>query len=764
MNKLKFLPILILFLLSVLFFKSFILQGNLPIPSDTIVGLYYPFRDAYFKTNPNGLPYKNFLITDPVRQQYPWRNLSIESEKKGNLSLWNPYNFSGTPLLANFQSAVFYPLNVLFFILPFTISWSTLIFLQPLLAGGFLYLYLNNLRLNKSASLLGAVVFSFSGFSVAWMEWGTVLHTALWLPLILLSIDKIFFYLKEFEILKNKKLIPWSFIFLFSLISSFFAGHLQTFFYLFIISLIYLIARWFQFGKIFKFLFVFLIFYILFFIFTLVQWLPTLEFIKLSARNLDLVGFREAGWFIPWQNLVQFIAPDFFGNPSTLNYYGIWNYAEFIGYIGILPLILAFFALFFRRDKKTLFFGTVFFVSLIFALPTLIAKIPFKFEIPFLSTAQPTRLLFLVDFTLSVLAAFGLDYFIKLKNKKLILPVLILFSFIFAALWVFVIGFNGNIISSENLMVAKQNLILPTILFTVVSLVLPFLMVNKKEKIFNVSLLNVSLTLLILITIFDLFRFGWKFTPFTNKEYLYPSTEVTNFLQNQKGKFRVMSTDSRIMPPNFSIMYKLQTLDGYDPLYLQRFGELMAASGRGVPDIKPPFGFNRIITPQDPLSRISDMLGTKYILSLEDRKDSKLNLVFTDGVIKVYENSGALPRAFFVNNTLIADSKQEAINAFFEVNYQFNSRAIVEEVDDKKLFKDSWGIGTVRIKDYKENKVVLETKNDRDGFLVLTDSYYPSWHATIDDKETKIYITNYNYRGIIVPKGNHKIEFYITLF
>jgi hypothetical protein len=477
-----------------------------------------------------------------------------------------------------------------------------------------------------------------------------------------------------------------------------------------------------------------------------------------------LVGFKEAGWFIPWQNLIQFVAPDFFGNPATLNYYGIWNYAEFIGYVGILPLILAFFALFFRRDKKTLFFGTVFFVSLIFALPTLVAKIPFKFEFPFLSTAQPTRLLFLIDFTLCVLAAFGLDYFIKLKNKKLIFPILLVFSFIFVGLWAFVIVFNSSIISVQNLAVAKQNLILPTLLFTLVSLVLSILALNKKEKIFKVNMFNFLLALLILITIFDLFRFGWKFEPFTNKEYLFPSTEVTNFLQNQKGQFRIMSVDSQIMPPNFSIIYNLQTLDGYDPLYLQRFGELMAATGRAAPDIKAPFGFNRIITPQDSLSRNIDMLGVKYILSLNEQKEKKLSLVFSDGVIKVYENLNALPRAFFVNNTLLVNSKQEAINALFEVNYQLNSRAVVEEVDDKKLFKDNWGMGNVTISSYQNNKIVLETKNSNDGFLVLTDSYYPSWKATIDEKETTIYITNYNYRGIIVPKGNHKIEFYITLF
>src|SRR3989344_8112311 len=113
-----------LFLIIVIvFFFSKTLNGLLPIPSDTIVGLYHPYRDYYAKEYPNGIPFKNFLITDPVRQQYSWKKLSIEILKDKEVPSWNPYSFSGTPLLGNFQSAVFYPLNILFFSLPFEYSW-----------------------------------------------------------------------------------------------------------------------------------------------------------------------------------------------------------------------------------------------------------------------------------------------------------------------------------------------------------------------------------------------------------------------------------------------------------------------------------------------------------------------------------------------------------------------------------------------------------------------------------------------------------------
>jgi uncharacterized membrane protein YfhO len=752
----KFLPLIFISATVLIFFWQLLLKGLLPIPSDTIVGLYYPFREAYFKTNPNGLPYKNFLITDPVRQQYPWKNLVIDAEKNITLPLWNSYNFAGTPLLANFQSGALYPMNLLFFILPFNLSWSIMIFLEPLLAAFFLYLYLDSLKLRKSASFLGAISFAFSGFFIAWLEWGTVLNTALWLPLILLSLDKIFgqAQIKKFSI--------WYLVFIFSLISSFFSGHLQIFFYLFIFVFFYVLTKLFSFKKRNKNLLVLPILLAIILVATFFQWFPTIKFIMLSGRNLDIVNWNYPGWFIPWQNLIQFIAPDFFGNPSTLNYYGIWNYAEFIGYIGIFPLLMAFLALFFRKDKKTFFFSAAFLLSILFALPTIFAKIPFKLDLPFISTSQPTRLLFITDFSLSVLAALGFDYFISSKNKRQVLFILGAFLFIFLFLWSFILFFHSNLISSENLKIAKQNLVLPTVLF-VCSVLVIFLYIFYSRK-GNVKSLSVITCLLIILTITDLFRFGWKFDSFTKKDYLFPSSSVTTFLQNQKKPFRIMSTDSKIFPPNFSIMYKLQTLDGYDPLYLQRYAELIAASGRGEPNIKAPFGFNRIITPQDPSSRIYDLLNAQYILSLNELKDTKLAQVFTDGFIRVYKNNLALQRAFFVNSTLISSSKQEAINALFDLNFPLDKRAVVENVSEKNLFQSNWDIGKIDFVDYEDNKIILNTDSMGRGFMVLTDSFYPTWHAKIDGKETKIYLTDYNFRGIIIPKGKHIIEFYISLF
>ena len=123
-------------------------------------------------------------------------------------------------------------------------------------------------------------------------------------------------------------------------------------------------------------------------------------------------------------------------------------------------------------------------------------------------------------------------------------------------------------------------------------------------------------------------------------------------------------------------MYKLQSVDGYDPLYLQRYAELMATIGRGKPDITPPFGFNRIITPQNFKSDLTNLLGVKYILSKEDINEPTFKKVFQEGSTKVYENTNVIDRAFFIGRTINATNKQEEINAIYS-NNPLRDRAVV---------------------------------------------------------------------------------------
>lgn len=742
----SFFSILIIFLAIFIFFSPVWFEGKMPIPADTIVGMYHPFRDVVWKGFTAGVPFKNFLITDAVRQQYPWRELAINLLKSGDLPVWNPFTFAGTPLLANIQTALFYPLNILYFFLPFNTVWTIQVISQPLLLATFMFAYLSSIGISKKASSLSSLTLAFSGFSIAWLEWNTTLHTLVWLPLALLSIEKIF---KEGS-------LRWYITLAFSLISIFFAGFLQTSFYAFVLIGLYTI---FKMTKSIRrktesklMLLKLSVLALLILTITSIQWIPTAKLILSSAREYDQGDvLQREDWFLPWQHLIQFIAPDFFGNPSTLNYWGIFNYMEFIGYIGIIPLTFALIGLFTKQTKYNspkLFFSAVLVATLILTTPNPISKLPFHLGIPLISSAQPSRQIMLIVFALVFLSALGFEAFFKAikdkkseTNKNVYLIVTTIIGLALTALWGFVLFSNRFVkdVSAENILVSRRNLIFPTALFASTVIIISSMWVINKFKE-NRTKGNVAVflfTLLFLVTAGDLIRFGLKFTPFSDPDFLYPNTRTIEFLKSDKTIWRYMTTDRRILPPNFSITFRLQTIEGYDPIYLKRFGQLISSAQRGEPTLET-IPLHRIIRPDNFDSPVYNLLNVKYVLSLIDLENPKLKKVFQEGETRVYQNMEAFPRAFIISSFIQPKSDLEALEQVFS------------------LTKDDI-IEAAEIIDYRENEVRIKVQSETGGMLVLADSFYPGWQVFVDQKPAKIERVLYALRGTMIPPGSHEV-------
>lgn len=731
-----------------IFFSSTIFQGKLPVPSDSLVGLYHPFRDYYANTNPRGVPFKNFLITDPVRQQIPWRKVVIDQWKDGRIPAWNPFSFSGASLTGNIQAGVFYPLNIIFFLLPFTTAWAVLIMLEPLLAGLFIYIFLRHKKLSTGASLLGALSWSFSGFSVAWLTWGTIVHVALWVPLILLSID----LLTESKLSTSLHSTILKFIiFVMALCVQLFAGHAQISFYVLMLSFAYALwkIRLAKTERITMFVWVSLG-YSLFVVITSVQWIPFLRATIDSSRLLDLAVWTHPGWFLPWQHLVQYLVPDFFGNPATMNYRGEWNYGEFIGYIGVVGLLFAGFALLQWKRITHRFWIAILGIALLFIFPTPIARLPYIFHLPFFSAMQPTRLTVIVDFALAILAAYGFDAWKKSKEKSRWF-ILIGFGTVIVVFWIVTI-WQINIADTEHWLVTKRNLILPSIIFAFASTMLVLHSIIRQRNI--QSLLIVSI---IVLSMFDLLRFAIKFTPFVQSSYFFPTTNVLAFLQNQPKPFRIVSLNKEILAPNISSMYGIETIEGYDPIASTRYEEFFAALARGKPDISTPFGFNRILTTEHIDSPLTPLLNVRYVLSLTDRTERYLIKVFQEGETRVYEDKRALPRVYLATDIMIINDKQKIFDTLYDRTFNSRKTAIVEEsislvsvpmnVDDR---------ATIEL--YQPSSLIISVQTRVPRLLVIANSWSPSWRATIDGTMVNLLRTNYILQGVVVPKGAHRVQ------
>lgn len=665
--KWKLLPVILFVILAGVFFYPTILQGKLPVPADALVGLYHPWRDLYAGQYPRGIPFKNFLITDPVRQQIPWRKIAIDQWKEGKIPWWNPYSFSGTPLAANIQTAAFYPMNILFFLFDFQIAWTILIILQPVLAGLFFYWFTRSKGFSGSASLFGGIAWSFSGFMIAWMTWGTIGHVALWLALILLAIDK-----------KNL----W--LFTFALSIQFFAGHAQISLYIMIFSLLYAVYnKKFSKGLLFCLFMTGVI--------TSIQWIPFVELFQLASRAAES-GVSKPGWLMPWYQMAQFFAPDFFGNPATMNYWGEWNYGEFIGFIGVIPLLFAFYS-FFVKTKETQFWKMTLVGSLLILVSHPLTIFFYGFGLPIISTLQPTRLMVLVVFSLVMLSVYGFEKWSKAAKNDM-KPVIVL-SGVYGVLWMIVLLGSG-----ENLLVSKNNLMLPTAMFFAGAFL--YSIKNKKKALVGI----------ICLTVFDLFRFGWKFMPFTPYEYFFPETTVTSYLKSQPKPFRVMVVDDRLLPPNVSAYYGIETINGYDPLIYAPYEKLLADSEKRE--------FNRIIVAKNIDSPLIPLLNVQYILSLDEMNSPLVEKVMEEGQTKLYKFIPGRPRVYF--EPYNPNESQPAITQ------------------------------------YSQDTIRIEYESPQPRSVIISIVAYPGWRAELDGKSIQSVAINGILVSIDAPAGKHRVK------
>lgn len=731
------------------FFLPNLLRGKIPIPADALINLYHPLRDVGFANYlPGHFPAKNTLITDPILQTYPWKYLAVKNILNGAWPLWNPYSFSGQPLLANSQSSVFQITGFLFLVFPFNIAWALNIMLAPVLMAIFTYLFLSEIKIDSkkipaSGVVLASAMLPFTGFFVSWMEWGTIINTAMWLPLILLSINKFF----------QKISSKWFLILTFSVSQTIFSGHLQSALYVFLASFIYTLFHLLNSKKI-KAASIISVAFTFGLLISSPQIISTLEFIKLSSRNVDQAYTAgRPDWFIPANQLIQLIAPDFFGNPTTGNYWGVWNYGEFLSFIGVtLGSFVLFYFLKFKKDLHSIFFATLMFLSLLLATKNPLSQIPYLLNLPTISTIQPSRIIFLLDFALVCISSTGFGFFLEEKNKlkKLMPPALLLLillgSFLISITQT---GLFPTVDALNVSVIASRNLILPMV-FVCLLLLVSALKLKRQYLIL----------LVFLITTAELFRFAYKFLPFSSINLVFPQTKTIEFLQSQPKPFRIISTDRRILHPNIPGAYQIESVDGYDPLYLSTYSDFVSAWQSEDGSIHPG-SFNRIVTPQKINSNFINLLNVKYVATFDDLTYPNLTQIFTEGETKIYQNTSVLPRAFFVSEVKKITDKNEELKELSKNNFDLSQMATSRDLSFSKGKK-----GEVNITGYSDQSITMNTKTENPAPLIISNVNYPGWRAYIDGTEEKIQNADSIFQLLIIPAGNHtvKLSFYPKSF
>lgn len=127
---------------------------------------------------------------DPTDMYLTREYFIAESYRDGELPLWNPYTMAGHPIYADGVTRIFSPFLVFYTFLDLPLGYSVARITELLLGVIFMYLFLVSIGISGRASLLGALVFELSAHSLFHLTglgwWGGLM----WLPLILLFIDR----------------------------------------------------------------------------------------------------------------------------------------------------------------------------------------------------------------------------------------------------------------------------------------------------------------------------------------------------------------------------------------------------------------------------------------------------------------------------------------------------------------------------------------------------------------------------------------------
>ncbi len=294
------------------------------------------------------------LNGDNLIQNYPLRVLSGKALAQGHLPLWDPFEWSGSPLLGGFNAGALYPFTYLFAFLPPMGAWVIGQIATYAISCIGVYCLCRTLRIGQNSSLLAAFVWGFMGTMAAQLVHFGLVAGVSWIPWALIALFKIAEGVGKmpsgqdaprFLVLLRAQL-GWVLLAAFSVSMVVLAGEpraISDAALVLGISTAWLARRSLPNGLRLKFTYLSLTAGAWAMALGAVQLLPGLVFLAGSQRsNASYALFSSGSLPVSWSILM--LIPDFLGGTGSIGqpqFFGNYQFTEVTGYVGLLPLAAA---------------------------------------------------------------------------------------------------------------------------------------------------------------------------------------------------------------------------------------------------------------------------------------------------------------------------------------------------------------------------------------------------------------------------------------
>jgi hypothetical protein len=275
---------------------------------------------------------------DDLTQNFPLRVLAGRQIRSGQLPLFDPYIWSGAPLLGGWNAGAVYPLTFLFAFVPPAAAWTLNMISTWAVAGLGMFVFLRAMRLGRLPSLLGALSFAFAGAMSAQVAHLGLVAGMSWVPLQLLSV------LRLTEARSTVSRLRWVAALAAATGLTILAGEPRAITNAVVIVVIYAAWRIARLGRRCGPAAVSVAAGLALGVcLGAVQWLPGLAAVATSQRAASSAALFNSG-SLPARWLLLMLVPDLLGGSGSLGqpaFFASYNLAEVTSYVGILPLVAA---------------------------------------------------------------------------------------------------------------------------------------------------------------------------------------------------------------------------------------------------------------------------------------------------------------------------------------------------------------------------------------------------------------------------------------